>query len=182
MTAGFEIEKSGKIKYIPPQGFHWHIPQFSTTDSDAACATCDSIKDKEIRELTRENKKLLKLIAFLKSEINSLELKIAVNEKPVSLKKIVDEFISTSEGKDSWQKAWDERAGEWEGLLKQGKISRIKYYRLINGMDQVTLAKKLGTRQPNITRIERPGYKPKVDTLKKLSRVFGVKMEDLIGD
>jgi len=131
---------------------------------------------------TTENRKLKKLVRFLKDELRALELKTALDEKAVPLKEMVEVFTSTPEGKRAWERAWKEQHEEWEELLRQGKMSRIKYYRLLNGMDQKTLAKKLGTAQPNISRIERVGYNVPTKTLKKLAKIFGVRMEDLIGD
>ena len=93
---------------------------------------------------------------------------------------MVEEFTSTPEGKATWDKAWIEQSGEWTELVRQGKMSQIKYYRLINGIDQKTLAEKLRTAQPNISRIEKAGYNVPTKTLKKLTEIFGVKMEDLI--
>jgi len=176
-----------RVKYISKYDFRWIIPTASSygltpNDLDEICKTCDSIKDKEIEKLKTENKKLKKLIRFLKDEVRALELKTALDEKAVPLKKMVEEFTSTPEGKMAWEVAWKELHKEWEELVRQGKMSRIKYYRLINGMDQKTLARKLGTAQPNISRIERVGYNVPVKTLKKLAKIFGVSMEDLIGD
>jgi ribosome-binding protein aMBF1 (putative translation factor) len=95
---------------------------------------------------------------------------------------MVREVTSTPEGKRAWEAAWKEQFSEWKELVKQGKMSRIKYHRLINGIDQITLAKRLGTAQPNISRIERPGYNVPTKTLKQLAKIFKVRMEDLIGD
>ncbi len=107
---------------------------------------------------TTENRKLKKLVQFLKDELRALELRTALDEKAIPLKEMVEEFTSTPEGKRAWERAWKEQHEEWEELLRQGKMSRIKYYRLINGMDQKTLARTFGTAQPNISRIERVGY------------------------
>ncbi|MBI4849836.1 MAG: helix-turn-helix transcriptional regulator [Nitrospirae bacterium] len=49
-------------------------------------------------------------------------------------------------------------------------------------MDQAALARKLRTAQPNICRIERPGYNVPIITLEKLAKIFKVKKGDLIGD
>ncbi len=173
-----------KIKYIPGPQFQWRMPSQirSTLSKDEICEICESVKDKEIEQLKTENKKLKKFAEFLKTEIQSLELKTALSEKAIPLKKIVKEFTSTHEGKDAWQKAWNERDGEWKKLVATGKMSRIKYYRLLKGIDQVTLANKLGTAQPNISRIEKVGYNVPTNTLKQLTKIFDVKLEDLIGD
>lgn len=173
-----------KFRYAPKLAYNWNIqPQtISIYDLDQICETCDSIKDSEIQKLKKENEKLLRLIEFLQDEIKSFELKTALNEKAISLKEMVKEFTSTPDGQSALQEAFKERAKEWKQLVNLGQMSRIKYYRLINGIDQKTLADKLETAQPNVSRIERPGYNVPTKTLKQLNKIFRVKMEDLIGD
>lgn len=145
-----------------------------------SCEDCESDKSDEIKRLQDENRKLNKVIAFLKKEMESLSLKTALDEKAIPLKDVIKEFTSTPEGKAAWQNAWDERAEEWKELVAAGKMSPVKYHRFINGMDQAALAKKLGTAQPNISRIERPGYNIPIKTLEKLAKIFKVKKGDLI--
>ena len=159
-------------------GYSWDMPKKKST----ICEVCNAIKNSEIEKLKSENKKLKKVVAFLEDEVKSLVLKTAINEKAVPLKEIVKEFTSTPAGKAAWQEAWDERAKEWKKLANDGKISKVKYYRLINGMDQATLAKKLRTAQPNISRIEKAGYNIPMKTLEKLAKIFKVNKGDLIGD
>jgi DNA-binding XRE family transcriptional regulator len=174
-----------KIKYPFASSYNWILPfpsKITLDELEDVCKTCDSIKDKEIKKLKPENEKLKKLVKFLRSEIETLELKTALSEKAISLKDMVNEFTSTQEGKIAWEKAWENQFIEWHELMKQGKMSQIKYYRLINGIDQKTLAEKLRTAQPNISRIEKPKYNVPAKTLKKLAEIFGVKVEDLIGD
>ncbi len=175
-----------KIKYTPKPkpAFRWQMPSqiIKELSSDEICEACDSLKDAEIENLKTENKKLKKLLEFWRSEAQSLTLKTALEAKAVPLEKMVNKVTSTPEGKESWDKAWKEQFAEWQKLVKQGKMSKIKYYRLINGIDQMTLAKKLGTAQPNISRIEKPEYNVPRRTLKTLAKIFGVKMEDLIGE
>jgi len=177
-----------KIRYNYETPFKWEMPThvstrtLSLSDLDKICKSCESVKNDEIKKLKLENRKLKKLIDFFKNEIESLELKSAASEKAVPLKKIVKEFTSTPEGKKAWDIAWKEQFGEWDELAKKGKISRIKYYRLIKGIDQATLAKKLKTAQPNICRIEKPGYNVPVKTLDRLAKILKVKKGDLIGD
>jgi DNA-binding XRE family transcriptional regulator len=153
---------------------------YPTFPKEDLCEICASVKNEEIEKLNRENKELKKIVEFLKNEIRSLELKTALEENAIPLKNIIDEVTSTSEGKHAWEKAWKEQFSEWQNLVEQGKMSKIKYYRLINGIDQRTLAEKLGTSQPNISRIERVGYNVPIKTLKKLAEIFKVKMEALI--
>ena len=175
---------SEKVRYAPKPRFKWQMPPqtFPALSRDEMCDICDSIKDTEIENLKAENKKLKKLVEFLKREVQSLDLKTALTAKAVPVKNIVRELTSTPEGKEAWEKAWKDQFYEWKELVEQGKMSRIKYHRLINGIDQITLAAKLGTAQPNISRLERLGYNVPTKTLKQLTKIFNVKMEDLIGD
>ncbi len=154
---------------------------FSVSMNDI-CEACDDIKDKEITRLKKENRKLKELVEFHRKELHSLELKTALDAPAVSLADMVKELTSTPEGKQAWTDAWQERQREWAALEKEGKMSKIRYHRLASGMDQETLAKELRTAQPNISRIEKPGYNVPTKTLKKLASIFGVKVEELIGD
>lgn len=172
-----------KLRYTPVSLYRWEYPSqvIPLVELDKICETCDSIKDKHIEKLKAENRKLKKHIAFLQNEIQALELKTALTAKAVPLEDMVAEVTSTPEGKKAWDEAWKEQIEKWRSQIETGTISRVKYYRLLNGMDQKTLAEKLGTAQPNVSRIERPGYNVPVVTLKKLAKIFKVKMEDLIG-
>lgn len=177
-----------KIRYTDEALYKWKMPSnvsskvLSILDLDKICESCEFVKDDEIKKLKSENVKLKKLVEFLRKEMQSLELKTAIHEKAIPLKKIVKEFTSTHEGKKAWKLAWKEQFDEWDKFVKSGKISRVKYHRLINGMDQATLAKKLKTAQPNISRIEKVGYNIPINTLEKLAKIFKVKKGDLIGD
>lgn len=173
-----------KIKYTPKPDFRWKIPSqiIVGLSSDGICEACDSLLKEENKKLKAENDRLKKLVTFWQNEAQSLTLKTALEAKAIPLDKMVAEVTSTPEGKAAWEEAWKEQFNEWQELVKQGKMSWIKYYRLINGIDQKTLAEKLGTAQPNISRIERHGYNVPTKTLKKIAKIFGVRVEDLIGD
>jgi DNA-binding XRE family transcriptional regulator len=177
------MKTAEKIKYNPEPSFTWRMPEkmYSLHDLEEICDTCDSAKDREIDRLKADNAKLKKLVEFLRSEARALELKTALTEKAVPLSAMVGEFTSTPEGRKAWEGAWREQFDEWRELVRQGKMSRIKYYRLINGMDQAGLAEKLGIAQPNVSRLEKPGYNVPAKTLQKLAAIFGVTMEELIG-
>ncbi len=135
-----------KIRYVDKTSFYWDFSSniFSQyvplSDLSKRCESCKSNNNDEVIRI--ENEKLKKLVAFLKHELQSLELKTAVTEKAVPLEKVVKEFTSTQEGKKAWELAWKEQVEEWDKLLKSGKISRKKYKRLINVMDQAALNKK----------------------------------------
>lgn len=178
------MKSTEKLIYNPSYPFTWEMPvkMSPILNLDEICETCDAIKDKEINKLKAENKKLKKLADFLRGEVRALELKTALAEKAVPLGKMFNELTSTPEGKRAFEGARQEQLDEWQVLVKQGKMSIIKYHRLINNMDQIMLAKKLKTAQPNISRIEKAGYNIPTKTLKKLSKIFNVRVEDLIGD
>lgn len=181
------ISKTEKIAYSHKIPYQWRINAnitgiSSAKELDEICATCDSIRGKEIERLKGENKKLKQQLDFLRGELQALELRTAPDAPAVSLQTMADELTATPEGKAAWEGAWNEREAEWRALVKGGRMSKVKYHRLRNGMDQKTLAERLGTAQPNISRIERPGYNVPTKTLKQLAAIFGMKVEDLIGD
>lgn len=128
------------------------------------------------------NSRVKQKVDFLRKELQILELRTALDAPAVSLKTMVDELTATPEDEAALQAAWAERKEEWAAMVAEGKMSRVKYHRLLIGMDQKTLAERLETAQPNISRIERTGYNVPTKTLKKLAVIFGVKVEDLIGD
>ncbi len=171
------------LRYEPVSPYQWQYPfqVIPVADLEKICETCDSIKDKHLEKLKVENRKLKKHIAFLQNEVQALELKTALTAKAVPLEDMVAEVTSTPEGKKAWDEAWKEQIEKWRSQMEASAISRVKYYRLLNGMDQKTLAEKLGTAQPNISRIERPGYNVPVVTLRKLAKIYNVTMEDLLG-
>jgi DNA-binding XRE family transcriptional regulator len=172
-------------KYIPnAMKYFWKIQPEPLATDDAAveelCQYCNSHKDEQIMTLKKENEKLNKLVGFLKAELHNLELKTNMSEEAISIKEAIKEYSATPMGTEALNKAWGEQYSAWKDLVSRGKMSKIKYYRLISGINQHDLAKRLETKQPNIARIEKTGYQPNVDTLKKLAKIFSVKVEDLI--
>lgn len=178
--------KTLDFKYISnPMKQFWKIQQQPSAALDDAtvaelCQYCNSSKDEQILALKKDKEKLNKLVKFLEAELRQLELKTNVNEKAISIKDAVKEYSATSEGKGSLKKAWDEQYNEWGDLVGKGEMSKIKYCRLVSGINQHELARKLNTKQPNIVRIEKVGYQPNVDTLRKLAKIFSIQVEDLI--
>lgn len=176
--------KTLNIKYISNPTKYWRVQPAPVALDDAAvaelCQYCNSTKDEQIMTLKKENEKLSKLVKFLQAELRALELKTNLRENAISINDVVKEYSATSEGKGSLKKAWDEQYKEWSNLVKNGEMSKIKYYRLISGVSQIDLAKQLNTKQPNIARIEKVDYQPNVDTLKKLAKIFSIRVEALI--
>lgn len=58
--------------------------------------------------------------------------------------------------------------------VEAGELSRITAERIRLGLTQAELAKRAGMRQPNISRLEKPGASISVSTAKKLARVLGL--------
>lgn len=136
------------------------------------CDYCDSLK--------AENKKLKKMVEFLQQEVSSLQLKTLTKEKAVPFVDVYKSVVSSPEDTKEWEQAWKEQHTEWQELVKSKKMSKIKYYRLVHGLDQNQLADKLNIKQPNMARLEKVGHTPRVETLKKIADVLSVTVEDLI--
>ena len=63
----------------------------------------------------------------------------------------------------------------------EGRISKIRAYRIFRRMDQVELATRAGMTQPEISRAERPGQVPRMkgETLRRIARALQVRVDDL---
>jgi DNA-binding XRE family transcriptional regulator len=93
---------------------------------------------------------------------------------------VIAKYTSTDKGKKAMQKAEDELHRELYQEVLAGKLNRVKYYRLVNNLDQKTLARRSGIKQPNISRLEKPGYIADADTYKKLAKVFKINYKELL--
>jgi len=72
------------------------------------------------------------------------------------------------------QKAKEKRFEELSAEIKAGRLSRITAERLRLGITQAELARKAAMRQPNISRLEKPGATISVDTARRLARALGL--------
>ena len=70
--------------------------------------------------------------------------------------------------------AGEELYRESLAAVETGELSRITAERIRLGLTQAELAECAGMRQPNISRLEKPGAPIAVSTAKKLARVFGL--------
>lgn len=104
------------------------------------------------------------------------EVRSTQTSKSISIEDFQKKYLSDVDEKDMWEQftadLWNE--------VEEGKINRIKYYRIVNKLTQKELAEKMDTSQPNIVRLEGMGYKPGIPTLKKLGKIFNVDFKDLI--
>jgi len=94
----------------------------------------------------------------------------------ISLEDFVEKHLSPAEKKMMWE---DFKKELWQEVV-DNKISKIKYYRIINKLTQTELARKLHMKQPNIARFEKVGYIPDISTLKKLGEVFSINYKELL--
>ena len=94
----------------------------------------------------------------------------------ISLEDFIGDHLSPSEQKLMWK---DFKKELWQEVVDK-KISKIKYYRIINKLTQTELARKLNMKQPNIVRLEKAGYAPDISTLKRLGEVFSIDYKELL--
>ncbi len=67
--------------------------------------------------------------------------------------------------------------------IRAGKVNPIRGWRTLKEMDQKTLVKLTGIRQPNLARMEKLNAPtPTVATLKNIASALDVSIEDLIHD
>lgn len=119
-------------------------------------------------------------------EVQTITLKkdestIKVSELPqpfptISLEDFIEKHLSPVEQKLMWQ---DFKKDLWQEVLDK-KISKIKYYRIVHKLTQKGLARKLDMEQPNIARLEKVEYTPKIPTLKKLGKIFHIDYKELL--
>lgn len=94
----------------------------------------------------------------------------------ISLEDFIKKHLSPEKQKSMWK---DFKKDLWQEVI-DGKISKIKYYRIVHKLTQKMLAKKLGMEQPNIARLEKVGRTPNILTLKKLGKVFQIDYKELL--
>ena len=115
-----------------------------------------------------------------------MDHKLSARQAPFSGHNVVDiedmitEIRSTPRGEDAWQSARRAREAGLHDAVRVGKMSNVKYYRFLRGLTQKRLAQLVGTKQSNISRYERPSYKPGRSTLEKLANALQVEEADLL--
>lgn len=94
-----------------------------------------------------------------------------------------DAVVTQREASDEQLRATIEESIRQQYLLAaaQGKISKIRAYRVFRRMDQVELAARAGMTQPEISRAERLGQvaRMKGETLRRIARALKVRIDDL---
>lgn len=97
-----------------------------------------------------------------------------------SITDVIAKYTATEEGRKAFAKAERDLHAELKKKMHAGKISPLKYFRLIKNMDQLTLAKLSGIKQPNLSRLEKPGHRGDIASYKKLAKVLGVDFKELL--
>jgi DNA-binding XRE family transcriptional regulator len=177
-----EYELNPSVTYIFPYKFYKFIEQLVTPTKLFPCEECNK-KEEMLECYKKENAQLKNENEFLRTELNRLQTELIKKTRKVSLipfEEILLEHTKEPNNKIRIDKARSERQKEWLKMVKAGKMSKIKYYRMLKGMDQLTFARKLGMAQPNVSRLERPGYNVPVKTLAKIAKILKVPMEVLI--
>lgn len=106
---------------------------------------------------------------------NIIEAHICTSDT-ISIEEFKQIYLADVDEKDLFD---DFKKDLWEEVL-EAKISKIKYYRIINKFTQDQLAKMFKTQQPNIARLEKVGSKISVAGAKKLGKVFKIDYKDLL--
>jgi predicted XRE-type DNA-binding protein len=69
---------------------------------------------------------------------------------------------------------------EIRAAIRAHEMNPIRGWRIIRGMDQKELCRLTGLKQPNISRMEKPGAAAETQNLKKIADAFGIGIEELI--
>jgi ribosome-binding protein aMBF1 (putative translation factor) len=100
--------------------------------------------------------------------------------RPRDLQRVIENLRSTLEGDAAWSRTQEAKHEARREAMALGRMNRVKYFRIERGMTQQQLAVAIGSKQSDISRYERLGYKAKVQTLEKLARTLGVNVADLL--
>ena len=115
-------------------------------------------------------------IILRQNEITVKESEVAQPFPTIPLEDFIAKHLSPVEQGLMWE---DFKRELWQEVIS-GKISKIKYYRIVHKLTQKDLAKKLDMKQPNIARLEKAGYKPDLSTLEKLGKLFHMDYKELL--
>jgi DNA-binding XRE family transcriptional regulator len=93
---------------------------------------------------------------------------------------LIEELKATEWGRRAYEEAdreWEEQAGE---LIHKGRLSRLRYQRIKAGLTQEALAHLSGIQQPNLQRLERPGYRGRLATYQRVAKALGCDYRELL--
>lgn len=125
-------------------------------------------------------------IAKTKSSIDVVVTGDAIRSNTVwkdsaTLKEVLGEIYSKDPERKKRDMTYKKKMfAQMKEHVKNGKMSPIKYARIINKVDQKELAKRLGMKASNLCRMEKPGKNHTEKTLKRVAKALSIPVEDLI--
>lgn len=147
-------------------------PEALTISIEEGCKTSTSSSSTQILTLPHKSQWMI-----LKKDEKIIKVSTIPQPFPtISLEDFIGKYFLPDEQKLMWEQF---KKDLWQEVVN-GKISKIKYYRIVHKLTQEQLAKKLNMKQPNIVRLEKMGYKPDVSTLEKLGKVFRIDYKELL--
>jgi len=181
-SVGTQVINAVECLYDPFREYYKYTKDFTSKQVTqyplTSISSCEGCRQKESQiEL------LKKKVEFLQTELDRLYVKFVKKTRSVplvSLEEIIKKHEEDPDGRKRINTARQERQKEWQEMVKTGRMSKIKYYRLLRGLDQLTFAKKLGMAQSNVSRLERPGYRVSGKTLVKIAKILDVSVEELV--
>ncbi len=98
----------------------------------------------------------------------------------IDIKDIIKELTASEDGRNLWKEAQDKVNAELWDEVVNGRMTRVKYFRIINNLTQKELAEKAHIKQPDVSRIEKAGYRGSIATYKKLADILNVNYKELM--
>jgi DNA-binding Xre family transcriptional regulator len=104
-----------------------------------------------------------------------------VPEGTATLKKVLAEIYSKDPERKKRDMVFKKKMfAQMKEYVKTGKMSPIKYARIINKVDQKELARRLGMKASNLCRMEKPGKNHTTITLQRVAKALSIPVGDLI--
>lgn len=104
-----------------------------------------------------------------------------LQEGAATLKEVLADIYSKDSEREKRDMVFKKQMfARMKGYVKNGKMSPIKYARIINKVDQKELARRLGMKASNLCRMEKPGKSHTEITLKRVAKALSIPVGDLI--
>jgi len=104
-----------------------------------------------------------------------------VRDATATLKDVLAEIYSKDPEREKRDKEFKKTMfAQMKEHVKNGKMSQIKYARIINKVDQKELARRLGMKASNLCRMEKPGKNHTTRTLERVAKALSIPVGDLI--
>ena len=104
-----------------------------------------------------------------------------VREGTATLKEVLAKIYSKDPERKKRDMAFKKKMFvQMKEYVKNGKMSPIKYARIINKVDQKELARRHGMKASNLCRMEKPGKNHTTITLQRVAKALSIPVGDLI--